>query len=146
MKTLTITIFILSISLTACGQDNTRDDSQKSFNNTNTKTDNMDLSKITNETVRNAIEALQNNNLQQWYSFFTDDATFTDDGRILSFKSFFNNAFDKKEKFLSIDKVENEGKSITGNFYAGQWGTFRVYFKFHLNSAGKIDRLDIGQI
>lgn len=106
----------------------------------------MDLSKISNENVRKAIEALQANDKNAWYSYFTNDAAFTDDGRTLNFKSFFDNAFDKKEKFLNIDRIENEGKDIYGNFYAGQWGTFRVYFKFHQSTGGKFNRLDIGQV
>lgn len=105
----------------------------------------MDFSKLTNPTVNSAIEALQTNDLEAWYSHFTNDTVFTDDGRALDLKSFFNDAFDKKEKFLSIDKVENDGKSIYGNFYAGQWGTFNVYFRFTINEEGKITRLDIGQ-
>lgn len=105
----------------------------------------MDLSKITNTVAREAIEALQANDLKKWYSYFTADAVFTDDGRTLGLKSFFDNAFDKKEKFLSIDRVANEGKDIYGDFYAGQWGTFKVFFKFHINAEGKINRLDIGQ-
>ena len=105
----------------------------------------MNLSKVTNENVRKAIEALQANDKTAWYSCFTNDAAFTDDGRTLDFKSFFDNAFDKKEKFLDIDKVENEGKDIYGNFHAGQWGTFKVYFKFYQNADGKFNRLDIGQ-
>lgn len=105
----------------------------------------MDLSIIKNQNVRNAISALQQNNLIEWYTYFTDNPVFTDDGRILDFKAFFSNAFDKKEKFLDIDRVENNGKSIYGNFYAGQWGTFRVYFKFTENDKGKFTRLDIGQ-
>ncbi len=105
----------------------------------------MDLSKITNDTVRKAIEALQNNDKQAWFSFFTDDAIFTDDGRDLDLRSFFDNAFDKKEKFLSLDKVENDGRDLYGSFYAGQWGTFKVFFKFHIHPEGKIHRLDIGQ-
>lgn len=105
----------------------------------------MDLSKISNEIVRKAIEALQDNDKNTWYSYFTEDAIFTDDGRTMNFKSFFDNAFDKKEKFLTLDKIENNGKNLYGNFYAGQWGTFRVYFKFTQNSDGKFNRLDIGQ-
>lgn len=105
----------------------------------------MNLSQITNESVKKAIEALQANDKQAWYNFFTEDAVFTDDGRVMDFKSFFDNAFSKKEKFLEIDTVKNEGKEIYGAFYAGQWGTFRVYFKFSQNSAGKFNRLDIGQ-
>ncbi|MBX3242212.1 MAG: nuclear transport factor 2 family protein [Chitinophagaceae bacterium] len=105
----------------------------------------MDLSKISNKNVRQAIEALQANDKKAWYSYFTEDAIFTDDGRTLNFRSFFDNAFDKKEKFLDIGKIENEGKDIYGNFYAGQWGTFRVFFKFHQDADGKFDRLDIGQ-
>lgn len=105
----------------------------------------MDTSKLTNETVKKAFDALQANDKETWYSYFTKDAVFTDDGRTLDFKSFFDNAFAKKEKFLTIDKVENDGKDISGNFYAGQWGTFQVFFKFHVESDGKISRLDIGQ-
>ena len=105
----------------------------------------MDLSRISNENVRKAIEALQANDKAIWYSYFIQNPIFTDDGRTLNFKSFFDNAFDKKEKFLDIDKVENEGKDIYGDFYAGQWGTFRVYFKFHQDADGRFYRLDIGQ-
>jgi len=105
----------------------------------------MDLSKIENEAVRTAINALQVNNRETWYTCFTDDASFTDDGRPLDLRSFFDNAFDKKEKFLDIDTIENDGKDIYGKFHAGQWGTFRVFFKFHQHANGKLDRLDIGQ-
>ena len=127
-----------TLSFTACGQSKSKQNSKI----TNNK---MDISKLTNETVKNAIEALQTNDKNTWYTYFTNDAVFTDDGRTLGFKSFFDNAFDKKEKFLSIDTVTNEGKDIYGNFYAGQWGTFKVYFKFHINTEGKINRLDIRQ-
>jgi hypothetical protein len=41
--------------------------------------------------------------------------------------------------------VENEGKAVYGSFYAGQWGTFNVYFRFQEATGGKFDRLDIGQ-
>lgn len=125
------------LALTAYGQSN-----KKSSPKTAQK---MELTKITNEKVRKAIEALQANDKKTWYSYFTNDAGFTDDGRTLSFKSFFDNAFDKKEKFLDIDKIENDGKDIYGQFQAGQWGTFRVFFKFHQNAEGKFNRLDIGQ-
>lgn len=140
-KLLTI-IFAFSFLLSACGQTTTN----KNQTSLNKKTENnMDISKITNPTVKNAIEALQANDLKSWYSHFTDDAVFTDDGRTLGLKSFFDNAFEKKEKFLTIVKVENDGKIIYGNFYAGQWGTFNVFFKFTVNKEGKITRLDIGQ-
>lgn len=105
----------------------------------------MNLDKITNPTVKKAIEALQANDLEAWFSYFTNDAVFTDDGRTMDFKSFFENAFAKQEKFLSIDKIENGGKNLTGNFYAGQWGTFEVYLNFHLNENQQITRVDIGQ-
>lgn len=126
----------LFMPLTSCGQKK----------QTQIKTSNkMDLSKISNENVRKAIEALQENDKTTWYSYFTKDAVFTDDGRTMDFRSFFDNAFDKKEKFLDFEKIENDGKDIYGNFYAGQWGTFRVFFKFHQNSDGKFNRIDIGQ-
>ncbi|RZL38880.1 MAG: hypothetical protein EOO96_01935 [Pedobacter sp.] len=139
-----ILIFILasSLALTACAQTESSNLPKK----TNSKTKNtMDLTKISNEKVRQAIEALQGNDKKTWYSYFTANATFTDDGRTLDFKGFFENAFDKKEKFLEINKIEDNGKHITGKFYAGQWGTFNVFFKFHQDADGKFSRLDIGQ-
>lgn len=104
----------------------------------------MDLSVITNNNVKNAITALQSGD-QSWYDYFTSNPTMTDDGNPKDFHDFFNHALGK-EKFLTIDKVEHNGKSITGDFDAGMWGTFKVYFKFHENSEGKFDRLDIGQV
>lgn len=133
MKAIVITAIISLFSVVACGQ------------RTNKSVNKMDLSNITNETVKKAIEALQANDKQAWYNFFTEDAVFTDDGRVMDFKSFFDNAFSKKEKFLEIDTVKNDGKEIYGAFYAGQWGSFRVYFKFSQNPVGKFNRLDIGQ-
>jgi len=150
MKLNLLIILFASNSLVACGQTTTQKTENKSENlitdskpiqNNNT----MDLNKIANPIVKTAIEALQANDINAWYSHFTSDAKFSDDGRSLDFKSFFDNAFDKKEKFLTIDKVENGGKDIYGNFFAGQWGTFNVFFKFNINANGKIDRLDIGQ-
>ncbi|MBS1763995.1 MAG: hypothetical protein JSS90_03385 [Bacteroidetes bacterium] len=144
MRTI-ILILCTTLVLNSGAQPTEQKNSQKKSNhlkNQNT----MDLSKLTNPNVKQAIEALQSNDLKSWYSYFTADAVFTDDGNTMNFKSFFDNAFNHKEKFLTIDKVENQGKEITGNFYAGQWGTFKVFFKFQLNAEGKIKRLDIGQV
>lgn len=103
----------------------------------------MDFSKITNEKVKQAIEALDAGD-KSWYAFFIANPEMTDDGNKVDFKSFFAKALGA-EKFLTIDNVENEGKEVYGSFKAGQWGTFKVFFKFHLNAEGKFDRLDIGQ-
>lgn len=103
----------------------------------------MDLSKITNENVRQAITALQNGD-KIWYTYFTDKPLMTDDGNTIDFNNFFRKALGT-EKFLSIDKVEHDGMDVYGNFRAGQWGTFKVFFKFHRDESGKFDRLDIGQ-
>lgn len=103
----------------------------------------MDLSKLSNPIVKKAIEALQAGD-KSWYSFFTENPEMTDDGNTVDFHNFFSKALGQ-EKFLTIDTVENEGKNVSGNFKAGQWGTFRVYFRFHITQEGKINRLDIGQ-
>lgn len=106
----------------------------------------MDLSKISNETIKQAIEALQKNNKTAFYSHFSAEAKFSDDCNERDFKAFFDNAFSHKEKFLTLDKIENDGKNLEGDFYAGQWGTFKVFFNFALDSNNKIVRVDIGQV
>ncbi len=130
----------LMISLNVYGQKQKHNQIQ----NINT-VNKMDISIIPNHHVKTAIEALQANDKQAWFACFAENVIFTDDGRTMNFKTFFDNAFDKKEKFLEIDSIQNEGKDIYGKFYAGQWGTFRVYFKFHPSTNGKFTRLDIGQ-
>ncbi|SHL11872.1 hypothetical protein [Chryseobacterium contaminans] len=134
-------VLAIGLSGTACAQQTVKE--KQASASTSKKQQTMDLSKITDPQVKQAIEALQTGD-KSWYSFFTENPAMTDDGNKVDFKSFFVNALGK-ELFLSIDRVENEGKDIHGNFKAGQWGTFPVFFKFHKNSEGKFDRLDIGQ-
>ncbi|WP_207632706.1 hypothetical protein [Foetidibacter luteolus] len=104
----------------------------------------MDTSKLINETVKKAFDAWQQGDIKTFLSYFTDDTKLYDDGNIRSFSKFVNEACGH-EKFTSIDKVENNGLDITGNFHTESWGDFKTYFKFHINSDGKINRLDIGQ-
>ena len=133
-------VFSMCLSLTGCAQKQKPESITKQQY---PKTHMMNLSIITNAEVRKAIEALQSGD-QNWYLYFTDNPEMTDDGHKVDFKSFFEKALGN-EKFLSIDRVEDDGKTLYGNFKAGQWGTFRVFFKFHQNTAGKFERLDIGQ-
>jgi len=130
-------ILITCFFITACAQ---KTDDKKI---TNQKQQTMNLDNITNNNVKKAIEALESGD-KIWYSYFTENPVMTDDGNKVDFKNFFAKALGS-EKFITIDKVENEGKDIYGNFKAGNWGTFRVFFKFHQNADGKFDRLDIGQ-
>lgn len=142
MKTsLAILLFVVGFSFTTYSQTAKP---AKTTTSKNKKIPKMDLSKITNEKVRKAIETLQIGD-KSWYSFFTDNVVMTDDGNTIDFKKFFAKALGT-EKFLTIDKVENDGKDIQGDFKAGQWGTFKVFFKFHENAEGKFDKLDIGQV
>ncbi|WP_245901777.1 hypothetical protein [Chitinophaga ginsengisoli] len=104
----------------------------------------MNTDKLTNTTVKNAIDALQAADSKAWFALFTTDAALYDDGNKMNFKSFFEKAIGH-ERFTSIDKVENNGLDLYGRFHSDQWGDFKTYFKFHINAAGKIDRLDIGQ-
>ena len=104
----------------------------------------MDTSKLTNETVKAAFNAWQKGDSQNFLSNFTTDATLFDDGNPRNFEHFVKEACGK-ERFTSIDKVDNNGLHIFGNFHTESWGDFKTYFKFHLNNEDKINRLDIGQ-
>lgn len=137
-KLLCITLSVTG--LTACGQSAT----QKTAIQTTQKNTIMDTQKLTNETVKNAFEAWQNGESKTFLSFFATDAQLFDDGNPRDFQKFVKDACGH-EKFTSIEKVENEGKDITGNFHTESWGNFKTYFKFHINAEGKINRLDIGQ-
>ena len=126
-----------SLSFTACGQTTTKQNSTKQNNK-------MDTLKLTNETVKKAFNAWQNGDSKTFLSYFTADAKLYDDGNSRDFQKFVKEACGH-EKFTSIDKVENSGLDIFGNFHTKSWGDFKTYFKFHIIAEGKINRLDIGQ-
>jgi hypothetical protein len=100
--------------------------------------------KIHQPVVRAAIEALEDGDLHTWLHLFTPDASLYDDGRKIDLKEFSRNALGK-ERFTSIDKVENEGWDIYGQFHSDQWGDFKTFFRFSTDENGKIVRLEIGQ-
>ncbi|PUZ26385.1 hypothetical protein DCC81_11710 [Chitinophaga parva] len=104
----------------------------------------MDTSKLTNTTVKAAFDAWQNGDAKTFLAYFTADAKLFDDDNPRNFQSFVKEACGH-EKFTSIDKVENNGLAIFGNFHTERWGDFKTYFKFHISAGGKIERLDIGQ-
>lgn len=126
---------LLSCCLAACGQ-------QRAVNNNTMKAINTSL--LTNNTVKAAVEAWQQGDSSRWLSFFTGDVQLLDDGHPRDFHRFSTEAIGH-ERFTSIDKVEDNGLSVYGAFHSDTWGNFKTYFKFHLDSNGKINKLEIGQ-
>ncbi len=143
MKFYLFLLLVCNLFFSACNARQNAAKQQAGNTSSVQKQNTMDLSKISNETVKQAISALQNGD-KTWYTYFTENPVMTDDGNTIDFKNFFSKALGT-EHFLTIDKVENDGMDIYGSFKAGQWGTFKVFFKFHKNESGKFDRLDIGQ-
>lgn len=131
-KTLPI---LLLCSLMACGQIG---------NHKHKTVPQMEYEKISIQKVKSAIQAWQNGDPVLWFSFFTTDAKLFDDGHPRDFKKFSSEAIGH-ERFVSIDKVENDGMSVYGHFHSDTWGDFKTYFKFHLNASGKFCKLEIGQ-
>lgn len=104
----------------------------------------MNTEKLTNRVVKLAVEAWQKADAKTWLSFFTADAVLFDDGSPRDLKQFSREAMGR-ERFTSIDKVENHGLDVYGRFHSDKWGDFKTYFKFHINPEGKISQIDIGQ-
>lgn len=111
-----------------------------------TSNTNIMTEKLTNPTMKKLIEALNAGNQQAWNTLFTANAEFYNDGYRSDLKQFTAGAFGLgKERFSSIDKVENNGLDIYGRYYSHQRGSFRTYFKLRLDAIGKITRLEAGQ-
>jgi hypothetical protein len=102
------------------------------------------MAQLDNPTVRAAIEALQAGDAQAWAALFAPDAALYDDGAVRDLHRFTHDALGH-ERFTSIERIEEDGLKLTGQFHSEQWGDFRTYFRFHLSPAGRITRLDIGQ-
>jgi hypothetical protein len=98
----------------------------------------MITDKLTNPTVRAAIDAVERGDRSAW----EHDAKLSDDGNPCSLEQFNQLGH---ERFTSIERVDNNGRDLAGQFRSDQWGDFRSYFRFQLSPAGKIKRLNIGQ-
>jgi hypothetical protein len=95
-------------------------------------------------TVKAAVEALQNADKAAWSRLFASKAVLYDDGQPRDLKRFTLELFGR-ERFVSIDRVANDGLYIEGDFHSDERGNFRTYFNFELNDSGRIVRLDIGK-
>jgi hypothetical protein len=100
---------------------------------------------LSHETVKAAIDALQDGDRARWSAQFEHDAQLLDDGSPRSLARFTADVLGH-ERFTSIDRVADGGLEVTGAFHSDEWGDFRTYFRFHLSPSGKIHRLDIGQV
>ncbi|MBN3797515.1 hypothetical protein [Burkholderia sp. Ac-20392] len=94
--------------------------------------------------VRRAIDALQQGDGAGWAALFAPGATLYDDGQPRDLHAFNRDAIGS-ERFTSIERAENDGLDVYGQFHSDRWGTFRTYFRFHIDGEGRIARLDIGQ-
>jgi len=109
------------------------------------KPEKPDLTLLSNKKIKAAITALQNNDDTPWFALFSDDVLLYDDGNQMQFKNFFKKALGH-ERFLTIDRVDQNGMEVYGDFHSDQWGKFKTCFKFELDKNGKICRLEIGQV
>jgi hypothetical protein len=91
-----------------------------------------------------ALDALASGDKTAWSALFTADAALFDDGAPQSLHAFTAEAVGH-ERFTHIERVENDGLDVEGQFHSDRWGDFRVYFKFRLAADGRISRLEIGQ-
>ena len=137
MKKTIFAILSSSVFLTACAQS-----SAPEAPATTQTTSIMDTQQITHPTAKAAFESWQNNDSKAWLALFTAKPALFDDGKPRDFHQFSEQI--GKEKFTSIDRVENDGTGIIGDFET-PWGKFKTYFRFTIGADGKISRLDIGQ-
>lgn len=94
-------------------------------------------------TVMAAVQAFQTADKVAWKRLFAPKADFYADGCPRSLERFTQEALGR-DRFLSIDRVANDGLYIEGDFSSPQSDNFRIYFNFELNDSGRIRRLDIG--
>lgn len=138
MKKILFTILCSSTFLIACAKPNAPAVSTI----TTEKASTMNTQQITHPTAKSAFESWQNNDSKAWLALFTAKPALFDDGKPRDFHQFSEQI--GKEKFTSIDRVENDGTGIIGDFET-PWGKFKTYFRFTIGADGKISRLDIGQ-
>ncbi|MEU9807643.1 hypothetical protein [Mycobacterium sp. NPDC050853] len=104
-------------------------------------TKNLEL--VTDSSVRKALTAWQTKDSDGWLAAFVEEPGLTDDGAPRDFSAF--SAEIGNEYFTTIEKVSQDGHTVTGQFHSETWGNFRTFFRFVPDESGKFTQLDIGQ-
>jgi hypothetical protein len=76
----------------------------------------MNTDGLTNPTVRAAVDALQKGDHKAWAALFEPDATLYDDARPRNLANFTKDALGH-ERFTSIERVDNNGLEVVGEFH-----------------------------
>ena len=107
----------------------------------------MNIDQLHNSVVRAALTALHNGNRSAWLALFAPNAVLTDDGNKRNYVEWSNSELFGKGngRILNIDSQEANGLTINTRFHSNVWGEFDAFWKFEIQ-AGKITRLDVGQI
>lgn len=102
---------------------------------------------IKNELTRAAIEAINRQDKNSWYSVFSDDVKLFDEGTERDFRRWSDNELFGADPswVISILKVEREGLTVYCKFHSGVWGEFKVYMNFTIMGC-RISRLDTGLV
>jgi hypothetical protein len=95
--------------------------------------------------VKAAVEGFQSADKPSWNRLFASKAELYDNGSPRDMRCFTQEALGC-QRFLSIDRVANNGLYVEGEFYSEKAGSYRAYFNFELNNAARIRRLDIGMV
>lgn len=136
IQSVIIGLCLTSVGLNACGQHNKL--------NKTMITENLELAA---PLVKKAIVALNEQDAKTWYSLFTDNATFSDDGRKMDFKKWCNRELFENSKcsVIRIDKVEKKGLNVYCLFHSDNYGDFKTFMNFKMNG-DKFTSLDVGQV
>lgn len=126
----------LLLCLNACGQTNSKSNKMMT-------TENIEL---TTPLVQKAIIALNEQDTKTWYSLFTENTTFSDDGRKIDFKNWCDRELfgNSKCSVIRIDKVKNNGLNVYCLFHSDNYGDFKTFMNFKTNGE-KFVSLDVGQ-
>jgi hypothetical protein len=116
----------------------------------------MKINDIKHPLVRAAVQAMTDNDRDAWMQLFRPDAVLTDDGKAHDFVRWSDTELFGRARayhvmpksrgyFTSIERVEDDGLKVVGQFHADRWGDFQAFCRFHI-SDGKFTRLDVGQL
>lgn len=106
----------------------------------------MEFSSLSNNAVKSALKALASKNLDAWYALFTDQVRLVENGKEGDFKTYFDEAMKYSARFLHVEKENNNGLEVIGEYFAGRGGRFRASFTFQQNEQGKLNHLEIQQL
>jgi len=95
-------------------------------------------------TVREFVDALNDNDPERFQSVLTEDASMSDDGVERNLAQWTDSEIFRSNARMNVESIGDGGTTLVAEYTNSRWGSMRTAWRFTVRD-GKISRFETGQ-